>query len=208
MASNWEEGREGRKKREGEEGGRKEKEGKREVSYAPVEAPFYSLSPVSTGSQYLGNRSELCTEAKQHLLIPTLPSNSYTNPHTTFHYSHSILSLIPRPSNAWFKVNLCMPSASNVFGFETNSIPDVSALQGLDRRCETRSKCVVWRSDRREGSETGDSPAPWWPRSPLEIKREGKITNQTEVKSTQVSCNASIVSSRFKKNAEEWSCSH
>ena len=132
----------GKKGRKGGRREREEKEGKLCTSRCRVLA-FYSLSPVSTGSQYLGNKSELCTEAKQHLLIPTLPSNSCTNSHTTLHYSHSILSLIPRPSNAWFKVNLCMPSASNVFGFETNSIPDVSALQGLDRRCETHSKCVV-----------------------------------------------------------------
>lgn len=140
----------GKKGRKGGRREREEKEGKLCTSRCRVLA-FYSLSPDSTGSQYLGNKSELCTEAKQHLLIPTLPSNSYTNSHTTFHYSHSILSLIPRPSNAWFKVNsntmcVCLPFPPpmyNVFGFEINSIPDVSVLQGLDRHCETRSKCVV-----------------------------------------------------------------
>lgn len=94
----------GKKGRKGGRREREEKEGKLCTSRCRVLA-FYSLSPVSTGSQYLGNKSELCTEAKQHLLIPTLPSNSCTNSHTTLHYSHSILSLIPRPSNAWFKVN-------------------------------------------------------------------------------------------------------
>ena len=85
---------------------------------------FYLLSPASTGSQYLGNKRELCTETKHHLQIPKLHSNCYTSSYTTF---HSILSLIPRPSNApGFKVNfdtiyVCLPP-SKCLGSKGNSI--------------------------------------------------------------------------------------
>ena len=86
---------------------------------------FYLLSPASTGSQYLGNKRELCTETKHHLQIPKLHSNCYTSSHTTF---HSILSLIPRPSNApGFKVNfdtiyVCLPPSKMHWGSKGNSI--------------------------------------------------------------------------------------
>ena len=109
-------GRRGGEEKEGGEGGEGEKvedeeRGKLCSGRCRILA-FYLLSPASTGSQYLGNRRELCTETKRHFLIPKLHSNHYTNSYTTF---HSILSFIPRPSNAaGFKVNfdtyLCMSS--------------------------------------------------------------------------------------------------
>ena len=117
------EGRRGREEKEGGEGGRegeKVEDEERLCSGRCRILAFYLLSPASTGSQYLGNKRELCTETKHHLQIPKLHSNCYTSSHTIF---HSILSLIPRPSNApGFKVNfdtiyVCLPP-SKMLGFK------------------------------------------------------------------------------------------